>query len=249
MSSKANIEIVEPRLLAGVVADEVIASIEESISERGTCSVVLCGGKTPGAIYRVLSKPPRVQEVDWANVKIFWGDERFVPHEDTQSNFHLAQETLLDDIGTPGPKVFPIDTSLKSAKDGAKKYSELIRKEFSIDEGEMPKFDIVLLGVGEDGHTASIFPGSEFKRGEGEICYSVKRSEDQFDRITLSADALFGARKVIFIARGENKANIVQRTIEGSDPVEIVPARLYAEVSEVVTWFVDSEAALSLSAT
>ena len=247
MSEAANIEVVEAKLLAGVVADEIIASIQEAIGERGSCSLVLAGGRTPGSIYRLLSRPPRVNQIEWDKVTVFWGDERWVPPDDTQSNFKLASETLLSHIPDPGPEVFPVDTSVGSAKQGAKKYEEAIRGALKLSSGEIPKFDLVLLGVGEDGHTASIFPGSELLKGGDSICYAVKHPNGGADRVTFSPKVLSNARRILFIARGESKAEIVHRVLEGDEKAEALPARLFDQVRDVVTWFVDSEAATKLS--
>lgn len=237
------VEVVEPVLFAGVVADEIVASIGEAIAERGSCSVALAGGSTPGAIYRCLAKPPRVSEVDWPKVNLFWGDERWVPQGDTQSNFKMTHETLLGQILGPGPKVYPIDTSGESPQAGAAAYAKNITDVL----GDKPVFDLVILGIGEDGHTASIFPQSPVIGMTGGLCVAVQHPEDKRFRVTLTPDLLFGARRTIFIVKGEGKADIVRRVIEGSEGVEVLPAKLYRRSEERVTFFLDSGAALRLS--
>jgi len=238
-----SVEVVEPVLFAGVVADEIVASIAEAVGERGVCSIALAGGSTPGAIYRCLAKPPRVSEVEWSKVKLFWGDERWVPSTDTQSNFKMTQETLLGQILGAGPRYFPVPTDAPTPADGAARYAQTIRAEL----GPKPEFDLVILGVGEDGHTASIFPHSPVLRGSGDICAAVEHPEDKKARVTLTPEILFGARRTIFIVKGEAKAEIVKRVLEGGDSPDAIPSKLYTRAADRTTFFLDSGAAVRLS--
>ena len=237
------VEVIEPMLFAGVVADEIVASIGEAVSERGSCSVALAGGSTPGAIYRCLAKPPRVSEVDWDKVHLFWGDERWVPQTDNQSNFKMTHETLLGQIVGRHPHVHPIDTGASSPEAGARGYAETIRAAL----GEKPVFDLVILGIGEDGHTASIFPHSPVLGGSGDVCAAVQHPEDKKFRVTLTPEILFGAHRTIFIVKGEGKAEIVKRVLEGAESVEVLPSKLFERARERVTFFLDSGAALRLN--
>jgi len=236
------VEVIEPMLFAGVVADEIVASIGEAIAERGSCSIALAGGSTPGAIYRCLAKPPRVSEIEWAKVNLFWGDERWVPQSDTQSNFKMTHETLLGQILGSAPKIYPIDTSLESPDAGAAAYSKTIATVL----GESPVFDLVILGIGEDGHTASIFPHSPVVGMKGGISVAVQHPEDKRYRVTLTPAVLFNARRTVFIVKGEGKADILRRVLEGTESAEILPAKLYQSAAERVTFFLDSGAALRL---
>lgn len=245
---KASVEVIEPKLFAGAVADEIVASVADCVSERGHCSIVLAGGSTPGSIYRTLAKPPRVEDVDWSCVTVYWGDERWVPRTDNMSNFKMTQETLLSQLPSPGPKVLAVDTSLPSAAAAAKAYSKAIADQEKVAPGAMPVFDIVLLGVGEDGHTASLFPKSPLlKTPADNIAEVVKSPEGGMERITLTPDALFKGRHIFFIVKGDGKADIMKRVLEGSDSVDDIPARLYLGAGEKVTFFLDSGAAQRLS--
>jgi 6-phosphogluconolactonase len=243
-----SIEVIEPKLFAGAVADEIVASAHDCISERGRCSIVLAGGSTPGSIYRTLAKPPRVEDIDWPAVVFYWGDERWVPHSDNMSNYKMTQETLLSQIPNPKPVNIPVDTSLKSPADGARAYGERIQKTEKVGAGEIPVFDIVLLGIGEDGHTASLFPKANLiTQKTGSLCEAVQHPEDGKWRITLTPEALFKARHIFFIVKGEAKADVVKRVIEGSESVSDVPAKLYEGAADRVTFFLDSGAAQKLS--
>ena len=243
-----DVEVVEPKLFAGVVADEITFSINDAIHDRGSCSVILAGGKTPSVIYRTLSKPPRVTDVDWQKVKFFLGDERWVAPDDMQSNFKMVNETLLSFLPRPGPSVYPLDTSGGDPAVGATKYSQQIAAALGIGPGERPIFDLVLLGVGEDGHTASVFPRSPVfdSQPAGSFCAAVPGPKGEGWRVTIMPQALFEARKILFIVRGDNKAAIVRRVLEGDDDAREIPARLFVPVAKSVTWFIDSAAAQQL---
>ncbi len=241
-----DIERIEPRLFNGTVADEIIASLNDAIAERGRASLVLAGGSTPGAIYRLLAVPPRVEELDWAKVSIYWGDERYVPPSDGLSNYKMVHETLLSQLSGASPKVFRVDTSLPTAAAAAKAYAEVIAKEEKLSAGGVPVFDLVLLGVGEDGHTASLFPNSELLNEEGGIAFAADSPDGSVERVTLSPDALFSARRVAFLVKGAGKSEIVREVLEGSGDIKSYPANLFRKASGHVTWFIDSEAALKL---
>jgi 6-phosphogluconolactonase len=248
-----NIEVTESKLFAGMVADEIVASINDALHEVGRCSLVLAGGKTPSVIYRTLSKPPRVGEVDWQRVRIFWGDERWVPKDDLQSNFKMVNETLLSVLPQPGPEVYAVNTALGSAQEGASQYSKTIAHALDIAPGGLPIFDLVLLGVGDEGHTASIFPHSPILTPQyldpaqtPPICAAVPGPSQEGWRVTMVPAALFSARKIIFIVRGDNKAGIIKRTIEGNEDIQDLPARLGWQAKGRVAWFLDSAAAQQL---
>ena len=241
------IETFEPKLYDGAVADEIIASIQERIADRGRCSLALAGGSTPGNIYRTLSKPPRATDVEWDKVDIFFGDERWVPEDDDQSNYRMVQETLLSQLKGKSPKVYKVETTLKSTEEGAKAYSQTIQKALSVKAGEIPIFDIVLLGIGEDGHTASLFPKSKTIHATGSICYAVQHPVNKGWRVTIGADTLFSAKKVFFIVKGESKAEMVARVIEGNDSVDDIPSRLFTTAKGEVTFLLDSGSAHNLS--
>lgn len=247
-----NLEVIETKLFAAVVADEIVASINDALHDHGRCSLVLAGGKTPSVIYRTLAKPPRVGEVDWPKVRLFWGDERWVSRDDTQSNYKMVQETLLSFLPKPGPQVCAVDTSLASPQEGAAKYSSAIASSLGLRAGETPVFDVVMLGMGDDGHTASVFPHSPLLRGtlsggSSEICAAVPGPGGEGFRVTMLPGVLFAARKVLFIVRGDNKAAIVKRALEGSEGADDLPARLFTESGSNISWFVDSSAAQQLT--
>lgn len=241
---KATVEIIEPKLFSGAVADEILASMNEFIAENGRVTVALAGGSTPGAVYRDISRPPRATDVDWSKVHLFLGDERWVPADDNQSNYRMIRETLLGSLPQPGPKVYPVNTALASPDEGAKDYAKTIAQVC----GSEPRLDLVLLGIGEDGHTASLFPGSELVRRSDGLCFPSIKPEDGSARVTLSPKLLFSAKKIFFITKGEGKAAIMKRVIEGGESPDEIPSRLFTNASGSVVFFVDSSAGKSLEA-
>lgn len=239
-----SLEIIEPKLFSSAVADEIVASVNEAISERGRATIALSGGSTPGAIYRLLAMPPRVDEIDWSKVALYWGDERWVSQDDNQSNYRMVQETLLSQLGERQPKVYPVDTSLDSPEATAAAYESLIRETEKCKAGAMPEFDLMLLGMGEDGHTASIFPDSPVFESETGICFAAKHPTDGTMRISLSPQAVMAARQILFIVKGESKAEMVERVLRGNEGEKALPSSIYRRAESRVSWFLDSGAAL-----
>ena len=241
---KGEIEIVEPKMFAGVVADEIVATISEAIAERGRCSIALAGGKSPSIVYRALARPPRVEDVDWSKVTLSWGDERWVPRDDNESNFRMVSETLLSNLPKPGPQIVAVDTTLSSPEEAARDYASRLQRAENAKPGDIPQLDLMLLGVGEDGHTASLFPDSPVLSAKGTVAHAVSGLGTM--RITLSPDVIRNARRLLFVVRGPAKAEIIRELFEGEPAVNHFPAALANEAAGSVRWFVDSEAAQRL---
>lgn len=243
----ANVEVVEPRLFESVIADEIVAVIQDVLEDNPFCAISLAGGSTPGGVYRALARPPRLDDVDWARVKLFMGDERWVSLEDTQSNYRMVKETMLSLLPSPGPKTFPVDTALKTPAASAEAYAQTLKAELAADSAGIPHIHLALLGIGGDGHTASLFPGSPLVHDRALVAGATKDPSGQTDRITLGASVLMSADKVFFIVKGDEKAEVVKRILEGAESADEAPAMLYAEARGEVTFFVDSGAAKLLS--
>ncbi len=237
-----NLEILNPADFDPAVADEIVAAINDAINEHDICNIVLAGGKTPAGIYRLLSRPPRSQSVDWSKVRIFWSDERYVPLESHSSNFNLVSETLLSNIKIPEDNIVAFNTTFSSARAVAEDFSLRLKKLFSLSANELPVFDIVLLGVGEDGHTASIFPGDLLAQDSSEIAIAIDNGTEIKDRISLTLATLSQSQRIYFIVRGKNKAEIVKNVLQKDD----YPACFFKSSSAKVTWFLDAEAASNL---
>lgn len=240
------IEVFETKMFEGAVADEIVSALAEGVADRGVATLALSGGSTPASVYRMMTKPPRVEELAWSKVKVFVGDERWVPLDDPQSNFRMASESLFSGLPTPSVQTFPVNTAAATPAAAAKEYANTVRQHVAAESG-IPCFDVVLLGIGEDGHTASIFPGSPLVSSSPDICCESVDGTGMKPRITLSKEVLFGARRVLFIIKGENKAAMVRRVIEGSDSPEVFPSRLFLGARHQVTFCLDTGAAKELS--
>jgi 6-phosphogluconolactonase len=238
-------ERIDPRFFAGTVADEIVYCLEEALAERGRASIVLCGGSTPGNIYRTLAKPPRSSAIDWNKVDLFFGDERFVSHQDAHSNFRLASETLLTPLRIPSQNIFAIDTSLGSAAAAAVDYQNRLLRYGS---GATPLFDLVMLGVGTDGHIASLFPGQSGVL-EREALVIACTHPDGGERISVTLPVFENAHRILFVVSGDKKASIMASVIEGQEEPTVIPARFFTKVQSKVTFLLDSGAANKLPLT
>ena len=246
--SRSVIKIFAPAVYAASVAEEISSTIVEAMQERGACSCVLAGGETPRAIYRCLARPAAAGLIRWPNVRLYLTDERWVPYGSDRSNYRMVCETLVDNILGAKPMVVPVDTSMDSAERGAREYDDAIRGFVGIRPGKLPLFDLVLLGIGEDGHIASIFPGGDLWKTPCNITHAVEHPQ-YGTRVTLGPEALFHARKIFFMVQGSHKAAVVKRVLWGSDAAEEVPARLFAAAAERTIFFIDSDAAAGLKMT
>jgi len=245
----ALVEVFESRLYAGSVADEIVASISDDLADKGSCTVGLAGGGTPGNIYRAMAAPPRVTEVEWDKVKFLLGDERWVPHEDILSNYRMVQETLVGPLSRyQRPKTFPVDTSLGSPSEAAARYETVLRNELEMGDQGVPQFDILLLGIGEDGHTASLFPNSPLLSEARKLCDTCPHPTDGTQRVSITPPLLLNARRIFVLITGEGKSEMVRRILEGEDPIERIPARLVMQSKSRVSFFLDSAAASKLKA-
>ncbi len=247
MTTLDDIEIIDPKRFPATVAEEIVASIIDVLDENESCSFVLSGGSTPAQVYRRLSRPPYDDEIDWSRVKLFWGDERFVPQESEHSNFRMVEGTLLQSLSDKDLKYFPVNTSLGSETLSAEDYANTIKQQGYYTDGKSPVFDIVLLGIGSDGHTASLFPGSSSVSDTESICISCDHPNDGTKRISLGPTAIFSAKKIFFLVTGEEKAETLTQIIQDpSVTPEQMPATLYRNASGHVTWFCDYQAAAKL---
>lgn len=242
-----NIEIIEPRSFAAAVADEIVASINDSVEERGRASICLAGGGTPSGTYRLLARPPWGSETPWKQVTVCWGDERWVPSDHVRSNFRLAQETFLTHVPVSREHILGINTTLATPEIAAQDYQDRISAAIPTNPEGVPVFDLMLLGMGSDGHTASVFIGSEQQwQNSDSLCIAVEHPESKEPRITLTPKVLFAARRILFLVTGTAKAEMARTVLEGEIQAPPLPAQLAREFGERVTWFLDSAAATKL---
>jgi len=210
-----------------------------AVSERGRFIVLLAGGETPRRCYEILAEAPVRDLIPWDAVHVFWGDERCVPDDDPRSNAAMARRALLDHVPIPASQIHPI-TCAGAPREGAAKYGRLLRAYFG---GGPPRFDLVFLGLGENGHTASLFPGTAVLEERQRWVAEVYVAEERLHRVTLTAPAINQAALVAFLAAGERKAEVLREVLEGTPDPHRIPARLISPADGKLLWLVDRAAA------
>jgi 6-phosphogluconolactonase len=208
--------------------------------QRETFAVALSGGTTPRRFYRMIGSPPYREEIDWDRVHLFWVDERSVPKDHEASNFKLVFDALLTAAPIPGENIHPMRTE-NGPEQGAREYEQELRAFFG--RSRLPVFDLILLGIGGDGHTASLFPGSDSLHERSRLVVPVYLREPGKDRITLTLPVLNQARHILFLVAGHSKAEMVKAILEEEGHRERYPAGLVHPVDGQVTWLIDEEAA------
>jgi len=207
--------------------------VQDAVARRGRCSLLLSGGSTPRASYELLATRYR-KLVPWLDVHLFWGDERFVPASDPRSNYRMAREAFVEWVPVPPANVHPIPTGLPSADAAALGYEDTLRAHFP---GDGPAFDLVLLGLGEDAHTASVFPGSPALAEPKRWVMAVTAPVEPTLRVTLTMRALTAAAELFVLVSGAEKAEALRRALDpASPPAQYPAAALQAAVGRVVWW-------------
>ncbi len=213
----------------------------DSINKQGVFRVALSGGSTPMAMYRLLATDEFRERVDWAKVIVFFGDERCVPPGDDESNFKAADDALLNKVPIPEGNIHRIRADRGEA--AAHEYEEEIKLEFDLSEDELPRFDLMLLGMGADGHIASIFPGSPALNETKRLAMAVKPPGVKTTRITLTPPVINNAKKLIFLLSGSNKSRALATVLRGNLDPEKLPAQITRASKGRVKWLVDRAAA------
>lgn len=231
---------------AGELAREAarrFAELAEAFtSDAGRGAVALSGGSTPKAMYQVLAQKPFANMLPWRSIYFFWGDERCVPPDHPESNYRMADETLLSKVPVLRENIFRIPAEDEDHERAAASYSETLQKFFA---DEWPHLDLVFLGMGADGHTASLFPGTTALRAGDRIAVANYVEKLQSWRITLTADSINRARNIIFLVAGQDKAPALKEVIGGPRNPEQYPSQLIEPSHGALLWIVD-EAAASL---
>lgn len=230
-----------PEQLAEAAANAFVEKAAEAMAERGRFAVALAGGSTPEATYEILARD-HAGDVDWPNVHVFFGDERTVPPDHGDSNYRMAREALLDRV--PFGSVHRMRGELPP-DEAAESYEDELREFFG---GEPPTLDLVMLGIGEDGHTASLFPETPALEVTDRIVVANPVPKLETTRLTLTAPVLNAARQVLFLVAGEGKAEALAEILEGDADPRAYPAKLVRPPGGP-TWMVDRAAAGSLHLT
>lgn len=212
----------------------------KAISERGFFTVALSGGSTPEPFYRLLAAKDFREKIDWRKVHFFWGDERCVPPTHRESNYRMASDALFSKLDLPEENIHRIKG--ESGLAAATEYQEEIRRFFHLRSKELPVFDLILLGMGEDGHIASLFPGDPALK-EREKPVAAVPLEALLSRITLTPPVIQKARNIMVLVSGRRKAEPLWQGLKGTMPPEKAPVRLLHKAQGKVIWLADREAA------
>ncbi len=228
--------------LSRQAAEGAVGILNDAARAAGTCSIVLSGGSTPRTLYQLLATDFR-DRIPWAALQIFWGDERYVPPEDSRSNYRMSRETLLDHVPCPPENIHPMPTHLPGVDFAAREYERTLRDHFPAD---WPRFDLVLLGVGDDGHTASLFPGSPALAEEARWVVPAEAPVEPRPRLTMTLPALSRARAIYVLVAGGTKAHVLQHVLEDEADVDRYPAAGLRLGTGSITWWADRDAAALL---
>ena len=231
-----------PAALAAAAAEAFVTAASVAVEARGRFVVALSGGSTPKALYTLLAEPGRAAQVDWSRVHLVWGDERCVPPDDPASNFRMAREALLDHVPIPAAQIHRMRGE-DDPRTAAAAYERELRALFP----EMSsRFDLVLLGLGDNGHTASLFPGLSAVHESARWVVAEHVSEVGMWRLTLTPAAINAAAEILFLVAGREKAAMLARVVEGPRDVDVRPAQVVAPTEGRLCWLVDEAAAGAL---
>ncbi len=246
-SPKPEVRIVEnTERLAWEAAEEFVRQAGEGVEHRGAFTVALAGGSTPRVLYALLAgeggAPFRAQ-LPWERIHVFWGDERHVPPEHPDSNYRMAREAMLSRVPIPPENVHRIMSENPDAGKAADEYADELRRFFHVPIDRFPQFDLVLLGMGVDGHTASLFPGTVAVHEQKRLVATPWVEKFRAYRITLTPPVLNNAACILFLVSGEDKANALQAVLEGEYRPERLPAQIIRPTAGRLLWIVDRPAA------
>jgi 6-phosphogluconolactonase len=229
--------------LADAAARQIVERAQAAIDARGVFSIALSGGSTPRELHHRLASAPLAQRVDWQRVHVFFGDERCVPPDDPQSNYHMAQETLLSRVPIPPAQVHRMRGELPPEEAAADSTGQLE----AFFEDEPPRLDVIVLGMGDNGHTASLFPGLTAVHEQQRWVVAENVPEVGMWRITLTPVVLNLGHQVLFLVAGEAKASMLREVLEGAYAPDERPAQIVRPAPGEVIWLVDAAAAAKLS--
>ncbi len=230
--------------LSNAAAALFVETAEQAIRRRGGCLIALSGGSTPAKLYSLLAQPPYRDQIDWKKVHVFWGDERCVPPDDPESNYRQAYDSFLGHVPIPENNIHRVRGELPP-EDAAGDYAEVL-KDFASAPLDFPRFDLVLLGMGEDGHTASLFPHSEVDLPGTTAAVTAQYEGRPANRVTLTPPALNAGRRIVFLVSGESKSNTVAHVLKGAYKPLLLPVQRIHPADGELIWLLDRAAASGL---
>ena len=246
----------DPGELALKAARRFARLADQYVIGCGRFTVALSGGSTPKAMFSVLAADPFLDTVPWSSIYFFWGDERCVPPDHQESNYRMTRETLLSKVPVPPQNIFRVPAELPDSTEAAEQYTATLTRFFLADNSNqsgtaplstLPRFDLVFLGMGPDGHTASLFPHTTALTAGDKIAVANYVEKFKTYRITLTAATINNARNVTFLAAGADKAETLKDVLEGPYQPDLYPSQLIQPRNGTLLWMVDEAAARLLA--
>jgi 6-phosphogluconolactonase len=249
MATNSEVKILtDANAIAQTAAAEFLQAAQKAVREKNSFSVALAGGSTPKALYDLLASNPLLQaKIPWGKIQFFFGDERHVAPDHDESNFRMASEAMFSKAPVQPQQVHRIHGENANVTDAAEEYEKELRAAFQLKTGELPRFDLVLLGMGPEGHTASLFPGTKALNEERRLVAGNWVGKLYTDRITLTPPVLNNAARVMFLVHGAEKAPALKAVLEGPYEPDQLPAQIVHPANGSVLWLVDPTAASMLA--
>lgn len=234
--------------LSREAAEQFVRLAQQQAHEGRRFSVALAGGSTPRRLYELLAGEPYRSRVPWEVVHVFWSDERWVPSDHPDSNFRQAFDLLLTHVPLPAVNIYRVPIGSGDATLAAATYERTLQTFFKLQDGAWPAFDLVVLGLGEDGHVASLFPKSAALQETHHSVIATTGGNPDVPRVTLTLPVLNHAKRLLWLVAGAKKASVVRDALEGADRAEELPAQLVRPAHGTALWFLDRAAAGLLKA-
>ena len=238
-----------PAQVAAAAAQLFVDSAQVAVRTRGLARIAISGGTTPKAMFQLLADPaqPFRDAIDWSRIELFWVDERCVPPTDADSNYHMTDEALLSKVPLPPEHIFRMEGEL-DPEEAASRYESTLRNTFKLEGAESPAFDLLLLGMGDDGHTASLFPHTPALHELGRLAVANHVVQKETWRITLTWPVINQAREVSFLIEGDAKAAVLAEVLTGPYDPDRLPSQLIRPSNGELRFFLDDAAAARLPA-
>lgn len=234
--------------IAARAARELLQAATSAVAQKGSFSVALSGGSTPKVLYSLLANDPAMRaQLPWDKMRVYFGDERSVGPEHSDSNYRMAAEAMLSKVPLKPEQVFRIKGEYPDTERAAQEYEQALRASFKIAEGQFPRFDLVLLGMGSEGHTASLFPGTKVLHESKRMVARTWVGKLYTERITLTAPVINNAALVMFMITGADKALALKGVLEGPHDPDQLPAQMIRPTNGQLLWLVDTIAGGMLS--
>ena len=244
MSDRFQLNVLETDALFEAVTRHVIGIAQQSLADRDSFAIALGGGSTPKRMFGLMASDFR-DALDWSRVEFYWGDERSVPPDHADSNFGMARDLLLHPLGIEPARIHRMEGEREDLAAAAADYERVIRERVAVGSAGIPALDLVLLGMGDDAHTASLFPGSSALDESDRFVVANHVEKLDTDRLTMTYPLINAAKRVIFVVTGEGKADALVRVLEGPRNVQRNPSQ--GVCADVTEWWVDAGAGSKLT--